>query len=134
MLLSRIESLNLKIKENLNAFDDKLIAKIKDNLNSNSDLLHELNKLKSEIFNYFKFFEKCGILNFSKLIEFESLKNLEIKELFEINLEEIEKNRCQLCLHELDCDLKTQLFSGDFHIICINYWINVIDNNSPFNN
>lgn len=133
MLLSRIDSLNSAINKQLKNCENKFIEKIQDNLNSNKELIQELGKIKNKVFEHFKFFERCKKLDFSKLIEFDTLKNLEIKELFEINLEEAQKLRCQLCLHDLDCDLKTQIFSGEFHIICINYWINVIDNNSPFN-
>jgi len=133
MLFCRLESLNSKITNELNSFDKNFTEKIKDNIRSNKDLIQDLNKIRSKIFEYYKFFEKSKNLNFNKLIEFDSLKNLDIKELFEINLEEIENNRCQLCLHDLNSDLKTQLFSKEYHIICINFWVNVIDNNSPFN-
>jgi hypothetical protein len=133
MLFSRLESLNSKITKELNSFNKNFTEKIKDKISSNKDLIQDLNKIKSKIFDYYKFFEKSKNLNFNKLIEFDTLKNLDTKELFEINLEEIENNRCQLCLHDLDCDLKTHLFSEEYHIICINFWVNVIDNNSPFN-
>jgi len=133
MLLSRLESLNSIIIKELSNCDKKFSEKIKDNVNSNQDLIQELSIIRTKIFDYYKFFEACKYLNFKKLIEFDTVKNLGIKELFEINLDETQKLRCQLCLHDLDCDLKTQIFSGEFHIICINYWINVIDNNSPLN-
>lgn len=133
MLLNRMESLNSNISKGLNNFDRKFTEKIKDNINSNKDLFQDLNKIRSKIFEHYKFFEHFKNLNFNKLIEFDTLRNLAKKELFEIDLEETQKLRCQLCLHDLYCDLKTQIFSGEFHIICINYWINVIDNNSPFN-
>jgi hypothetical protein len=71
-------------------------------------------------------------LDFSKLIVIDNLENSDIKELFEFDEININKKRCHLCLHDINIDGNTNIFSGDFHILCINYWINAIDNNSPF--
>jgi hypothetical protein len=39
---------------------------------------------------------------------------------------------CLICLHGLDVDINTNVFSYDFHIQCINFWLNLVDNISPF--
>jgi hypothetical protein len=39
---------------------------------------------------------------------------------------------CLICMNELDIDNHTNLFSFDFHILCINFWLNCVDNRSPF--
>ena len=128
-LLNRLEALILFIKKNLN--DNK------NNLNKNIEkdlkILDEIRNERKEINRIFVSLQKVKILDFSRLIEIDNLENSNIKELFEFDDKDIHKRRCQLCLHDIDVDGKTKLFSGEFHIICINYWINVIDNNSPFN-
>ena len=133
VFFNRIESLNLKIKEDSDKINPITKNNFKQNILTNIDLINEIKKNCKKIFDIFAFFEKSNVLDFKKIIEFENLKNLKIKELFEIKFNELDKNRCHLCLHDLDVDLKTNIFSKDFHIICINYWINIIDNNSPFN-
>ena len=39
---------------------------------------------------------------------------------------------CLICMNQLDIDNNTNLFSYDFHILCINFWLNCVDNRSPF--
>ncbi len=39
---------------------------------------------------------------------------------------------CWICLNKLDDDLHTNTFNYDFHILCINFWLNLVDNYSPF--
>jgi len=133
IVFNRVESLNSIINDNLNSINKELVKNIKDNICSNKNFIEEIKKFQAKISSFFKFFQCCKHLRFNKIIDFEAFNNLEKKELFEINLDDIDKQRCQLCLHTLDSDMKTRLFSGNFHITCINYWINLIDNNSPFN-
>ena len=133
LLMNRLQSLNSKISANMKNMQKDLSESIASNICTNENLIQENEKLKIKILELFKFLENCKNLNFHKIIEFDTLKNLDIKEIYEINFERNERQRCLLCLHDLDVDLKTQIFSAEFHILCINFWINVIDNNSPFN-
>lgn len=106
---------------------------IRENIKNNLKIFEDINFSRKEISKIFLILEKNESLDFKKLILIENLENSEIKELFVFDEENLGKKRCQLCLHDIDIDGKTNIFSGEFHILCINYWINVIDNNSPFN-
>ena len=39
---------------------------------------------------------------------------------------------CYICLHNLSEESSTNVFSFDFHISCINFWLNLVDKQSPF--
>lgn len=133
IFFNRLESLNNKVNENIKSLRIEFQETVSQNISTNSGFIIEIKKIVKKIKAHFLYFETCQALGFNKIIEFETLKNLEISELFQLDLKAQEKPRCQICLHCLDLDSHTKLFSGDFHIACINYWINVIDNNSPFN-
>ena len=130
--INRLEALILFMKIHIDIISVEKRQSYKENVNKNLKILEEIKKERHEISKIFIGLQKVKTLDFSKLINIENLENSEIKELFEFDDSNIAKKRCQLCLHDIDVDGKTKLFSGEFHILCINYWINVIDNNSPF--
>lgn len=43
-------------------------------------------------------------------------------------------NSCCICLHELSLENQTNVFSFDFHTSCINFYINLVDSQSPYVN
>jgi hypothetical protein len=45
---------------------------------------------------------------------------------------ELSSQHCNLCFSELSASLNTNIFLHDFHIHCINFWINCIDQKSPY--
>ena len=131
--MNRLEALILFIKMNINDISLENIKLFKENLQKNIKTFDEITNERKEISLIFLNLQKLKILDFSKLILIDNLENSEIKELFEFDdSNTINKKRCQLCLHDIGVDGNTKLFSGEFHILCINYWINAIDNNSPF--
>ena len=44
----------------------------------------------------------------------------------------ISNSYCNLCYTELKDMVSTNIFLYDFHITCINFWINCIDQHSPY--
>ena len=44
----------------------------------------------------------------------------------------ISNSICNLCFTELKESISTNIFLHDFHINCINFWINFVDQHSPY--
>ena len=133
-LLNRIEALIIFIKSNLDEISNQNKNKefYKEQSSNNFKVFNQIKNERNEISNILLSLYKVKILDFSKLIVIDNLENSSIRELFEFDDVNIYRKRCQLCLHDINVDGNTKLFSGDYHILCINYWINAIDNNSPF--
>jgi hypothetical protein len=39
---------------------------------------------------------------------------------------------CMLCVNDIESDIHSNVFSYDFHTLCINFWLNCVDNKSPY--
>ena len=84
-------------------------------------------KLFQKIYELLLKLSKSG--NFGNLFEknnFDKIKNQQIEINDNIN------NYCKLCLHDINNEGNKNVFGFDFHISCINLWVNLIDINSPF--
>ena len=86
-------------------------------------------KLFQKIYELLLKLSKSG--NFGNLFEknnFDKIKNQQIEINDNIN------NYCKLCLHDINNEGNKNVFGFDFHISCINLWVNLVDINSPFKN
>jgi hypothetical protein len=89
------------------------------------------NKLQSEVEKIVKVMDSLGNekFNFLGIMEnslFEKIKNNSKDDVIKTD------KVCFMCLHELDNEPHSNVFSYDFHIQCINFWLNCVDNLSPF--
>lgn len=68
---------------------------------------------------------KIDEVSFNKLHHYKPVLNVDHKDI---------KNQkvCTLCFHKLEEEINTNIFSFDFHIFCINIWLNGVDNTSPY--
>ena len=104
--------------------NEKLKGDLNDSLIKVRDLLKKLLNFNSEIFEFRKFFQT------SILEKFENFN--EVKYKFEPK-ELSNKKICFICLYDNEYlnESVTNLMSYDFHISCINLWLNKIDKNLP---
>ena len=73
-----------------------------------------------------------GIFPISQVIDIDSLNKLE-QFIPKIRSDDIRINKiCHICLHKLEEEAYTNAFSFDFHVTCINFWLNLVDNKSPY--
>ncbi len=104
-------------------------AKEKEDLNDSlikvRDLIKKLLNFNSEIFEFPKFFHTSILEKFENFYDVKY--KLETKELSN-------KKICFICLYENEYlnESVTNLMSYDFHIPCINLWLNKIDKKLPF--
>jgi hypothetical protein len=63
---------------------------------------------------------------------FNDIIELNLFRKFEQSTEIKNEKVCMLCLNDLESDIHTNVFSYDFHILCINFWLNCVDNKSPY--
>lgn len=106
-----------------------------------------INLLCARLINLTKIFKKeasdltSKSDNLSKLIQhildthhnlFNSIIDMNLTKKLSHSTEIKNEKVCMLCLNDLDSDNHTNLFSYDFHILCINFWLNCVDNKSPF--
>jgi len=90
----------------------KLENKLKDIIQRTIISLKELHEIPSEKFTLtYNYDEKLMILT---------------KNLF------YEERSCYICLYNLTEEPYTNLYSKDDHISCINFWLNLVNNQSPF--
>lgn len=70
--------------------------------------------------------------NFASVVDRNKLN--ELNNIPKIQLRDNDENRkdCQLCLHSDLNEKITNVFGYDFHIRCINVWLNLISAKSPF--
>ncbi len=106
---------------------NSLLLEVKEPMKSESreNILMELKeilKLPSDKFNITQIIDESSVI---KLEEYAP----ELK----MTKEEIKSNKiCHICLHRLEEENNSNVFSFDFHITCINFWLNLVDNKSPF--
>ena len=153
------ENLNQELEKNI-PFLNSLwsfgnVELTKEKILSNKRLSDFLNGNLNLLILYAKFIATKNFLNFKrgnvnqKL--FQKIYELILKlsksenfgELFEKNNIDKIKNQqvevndnietyCKLCLHDINSEGNKNVFGYDFHISCINLWVNLIDINSPF--
>jgi hypothetical protein len=106
-----------KFNSLLEEMKEKMESKHKENILKE---IKEILKVPSEKFNI------SQIIDNSAVSEYEEYNPRILKE-------EIKNNKiCHICLHKLEGENNTNVFSYDFHIVCINFWLNLVDNQSPF--
>lgn len=93
--------------------DFKLISDIIDKIRANGD-------------NTFEGLNICHY--FDELL----LSHLDKFEEFYIKDANDAKSKCSFCFLMLDPEPHTNIFGFDFHVPCINSWLNLVDTNSPF--
>jgi hypothetical protein len=97
-------------------------------IKSDKNIFQRIDKIISNL-------ESCSKLTFSKI--FDQTVLLKYKT-FITPAESVLKSSkvCNICLNKLEDEAFTNLFSYDFHISCINYWLNAVKitetNCSPF--
>ena len=153
------EKLNQELEKNIhflnNLWSFGNVELTKENILSNKRLSDFLNGNLQLLILYAKFIATKNYLNFKKgnvnQKLFQKIYELMLKlsksenfgELFEKNNFEKIKNQqvevndnietyCKLCLHDINNEGNKNVFGFDFHISCINLWVNLIDINSPF--
>ena len=62
----------------------------------------------------------------------DDMLDLKLLDKLDEKIQILDDKLCLICMNELSIDNHTNLFSFDFHIICINFWLNCVDNRSPF--
>ena len=162
-LSSIIETLDKEIRKNipllkqLLPFSDKMKL-TSDKITSNLKLVNYLNGVIYLLINYCKLIKTQNFIfeenqsyaqsfyteisssirkiakgsNFSKLIKKEMFEELEKEEHSKYEFNE-KDNGCSICLQSLTKEGSTNVFGFDFHISCINIWLNLIQSKSPFN-
>ena len=162
-LSSIIETLNKEISKNipllkqLFPFSDKMKL-TSDKISSNLKLVNYLNGVIYLLINYCKLIKTQNFIfeenqsygqsfytevsssikkiakgsNFSQIIRKEILEELEKEEQNQYTFNE-KDNGCSICLQSLTKEGSTNVFGYDFHISCINLWLNLIESKSPFN-
>ena len=154
------DNLNKELEKNI-PFLNKLwsfanVEITKSKISNSKPLINFLNGNIQLLVNYAKFIATKNLINiknvninqklFQKIYEFmikfqksSNYGNLINKELLEsiknqkIDIDKIiDKGGCRLCLHSLDNEKYENVYGYDFHITCINVWVNLVDLNSPF--
>jgi hypothetical protein len=113
---------NNTIINNNESFNLKNLSYDLDNI---LNLINELKSIPPEKYNFIKYFESEYIKN---------ILNLKRRTIDEIEKKEIKSTKiCFLCLNKLlNNENHSNIFSYDFHVICINFWLNTVDNKSPY--
>jgi hypothetical protein len=86
-------------------------------------------RLKGEVDKLMKIINSLG----SQKFNYRNIIESHIIEKVHCDYSEAKNDKvCLICLHELEVDTYTNVFSFDFHIQCINFWLNCVDNVSPY--
>lgn len=112
---------------NIETFQDKLKEKNSSLISTIENIKEDSNNIEQKIIDIKNIFKNSfdeNIFNKLKIKDF----NFELNKLQNIKHSKL----CMMCLHNLEDEPNTNLFSYDFHLSCINFWLNLVDNQSPF--
>lgn len=111
-------------------FGNKIISALRCmDMNSDKDLQNYRKKLIATLKDILKIPEE----KFKISLQIDIVELEENIKPFVFNIQDTNNQICHLCLHNLSNDTNTNIFGYDFHVNCINYWLNLITNHSPFN-